>query len=118
MEVEYSSIMSTSELINTAIIMGIIHVLTGPHHLSALATLSGTSISSLSSDDDSHNVEAFLLGIKWGIGHSIGLLVVGAILIFMEESSSEWIGMDARWSVVVEGFVGVFMLALGGVRSA
>ena len=87
--------------------MGVIHVLTGPDHLSALATLSGTNISSKVSYSN------FLLGIRWGIGHSVGLLVVGSILIAMEESSSEWIGMEASTSQVLESFVGVFMLCLG-----
>mmetsp|Transcript_34248 Transcript_34248/g.63023 ORF Transcript_34248/g.63023 Transcript_34248/m.63023 type:complete len:362 (+) Transcript_34248:66-1151(+) len=100
--------MSTMELISAGTLMGIIDVLTGPDHLSALATLSGTNISSRSSHPG-----AFLLGVKWGIGHSLGLLVVAGILIAVEESSSETIGMDDMWSMILEGFVGVFMLALG-----
>mmetsp|Transcript_6691 Transcript_6691/g.11739 ORF Transcript_6691/g.11739 Transcript_6691/m.11739 type:complete len:373 (+) Transcript_6691:89-1207(+) len=97
------------ELINTGILMGIIHVLTGPDHLSALATLCGTNIHT----QDHSRREAFLLGIRWGIGHSFGLLVVGGLLIAMEESSGDWIGMDPLLSTILEGFVGVFMLALG-----
>lgn len=99
---------ATMELINTGILMGIIHVLTGPDHLSALATLSGTNISNRSS-----HLDGFLLGIRWGLGHSLGILVVGGVLIAVEESSSEWIGMDAMVSTTLEGLVGVFMLALG-----
>ena len=99
---------ATMELINTGILMGIIHVLTGPDHLSALATLSGTNISNRSS-----HLDGFLLGIRWGLGHSLGILVVGGVLIAVEESSSEWIGMDDMVSTTLEGFVGVFMLALG-----
>mmetsp|Transcript_27888 Transcript_27888/g.59482 ORF Transcript_27888/g.59482 Transcript_27888/m.59482 type:complete len:286 (-) Transcript_27888:534-1391(-) len=99
---------STIELMSTGILMGIVHVLTGPDHLSALATLSGTSISS------HRHLTSFLLGIKWGLGHSFGLLVVGGILIAMEEGSNEeWIGMESDMSRILESFVGVFMLALG-----
>lgn len=87
--------------------MGIIHVLTGPDHLSALATLSGTNIHRHTRFD------SFFLGVKWGIGHSFGLLLVGGILISMEETSGDWIGMDSTLSTILEGFVGVFMLALG-----
>lgn len=94
------------DLINTGILMGVIHVLTGPDHLSAMATLSGTNISD-------KRISNFLLGIRWGLGHSLGLLVVGGTLIAMEESSSEWIEMDDTLSAVLEGFVGVFMLGLG-----
>ncbi|KAL7537838.1 hypothetical protein ACHAXR_008122 [Thalassiosira sp. AJA248-18] len=103
--------MSTSELISTGILMGIIHVLTGPDHLSALATLCGTNIKSQSQSHSSS--EAFFLGVRWGLGHSFGLLIVGGLLIAMEESSGEWIGMDPVLSTVFESFVGIFMLALG-----
>eukprot|EP00571_Detonula_confervacea_P015853 CAMPEP_0172300754 /NCGR_PEP_ID=MMETSP1058-20130122/2776_1 /TAXON_ID=83371 /ORGANISM="Detonula confervacea, Strain CCMP 353" /LENGTH=364 /DNA_ID=CAMNT_0013010639 /DNA_START=68 /DNA_END=1159 /DNA_ORIENTATION=- len=99
--------MSTFELINTGIIMGIIHVLTGPDHLSALATLVGTKVQSHTRRD------AFLLGVRWGIGHSVGLLLVGGLLIAMQESSGEWIGMDPVLTAIFESFVGLFMLALG-----
>ena len=101
--------MSTSiELVNTGILMGIIHVLTGPDHLSALATLSGGDISGRAG-----SLGGFLLGVRWGVGHSLGLVVVGGILIAAEESSSDWITVDGAVSATMESFVGVFMLALG-----
>ena len=78
---------TTIELINTGILMGIVHVLTGPDHLSALATLNGMNISK--QQHSNNNCDSFLLGIKWGLGHSLGLLVVGGMLIVMEESGSE-----------------------------
>lgn len=59
--------------------MGVVHVLTGPDHLSALITLSA-------------NVEkcrAFWYGVNWGLGHSTGVLVVGAIMIAFDESQEE-----------------------------
>jgi len=87
--------------------MGIIHVLTGPDHLSAIATLSGTNI------ERNTRRSSFMLGVKWGLGHSFGLLLVGGILIFLEESSGDWIGMDTTLSRILESFVGVFMLCLG-----
>ena len=99
--------MSTIELINTGILMGIIHVITGPDHLSAIATLSGTNIQRHSRH------ESFLLGIKWGLGHSCGLLLVGGILIALEQTSGDWIGMNSTLSTILESFVGVFMLTLG-----
>lgn len=84
--------------------MGIIHVLAGPDHLSALATLSGTNIRS-----EEHNyVHSFLLGIKWGLGHAFGLIIVGAILIAIDVPVN-----NGTISTVMESFVGVFMLALG-----
>lgn len=107
--------MSVAEVVSTGVVMGIVHVLAGPDHLSALATLSGANISSGGTDCD-----ALLLGMRWGVGHSIGLLVVGGTLIAVHGSSADTIGYSSVWSIVLEGFVGVFMLALGfyGIRKA
>ena len=90
------------KLATTGLLMGFIHVLAGPDHLSALATLSGTNIRS-----GNGNVESFILGVKWGLGHAVGLIIVGAILISIEMTVSEAV------STTLEAFVGVFMLALG-----
>ena len=118
--------MSSIELINTGILMGVIHVLTGPDHLSALATLCGTNLSSSSSSSNTNNgsgsrsssygrqCESFLLGIKWGLGHSVGLLLVGGVLIAWQEiDDDEWIAMDDTLMLILNGFVGIFMLGLG-----
>ena len=123
-----SLIMSVIHLINTGILMGIIHVLTGPDHLSALATLCGTDTAAR----NSRHV-AFCIGAKWGVGHSIGLLVVGGTLIGIQASSTSGsnnddkddddaygIGESVIMSKVLEIIVGVFMLTLGtyGIFSA
>jgi hypothetical protein len=49
-------------IIGKGIGMGFLHVLTGPDHLSALATLSANV----------GNGKAFSLGVRWGVGHSTG----------------------------------------------
>ncbi len=54
--------------------LGVVHVLTGPDHLSALATLSANV----------GDYKAFKYGVRWGIGHSIGLVIVGSILIIID----------------------------------
>ena len=87
------------------------HVLTGPDHLSALATLSA-------------NVDiqtAFFLGIRWGVGHSTGLLAVGVVLILVSLSSTtETIDVPEGVSHFFESIVGIFMILLGvyGIRRA
>ena len=48
-------------------VMGLGHVLS-PDHLSALATLSAGG-----------GAEAFRLGVRWGLGHSIGMVANSAI---------------------------------------
>jgi hypothetical protein len=109
--------MSTAALINTGILMGIIHVITSPDHLSALATLCGTNVQLFQRGSRGRreaSMQNFFLGVRWGLGHSVGLLFVGGILIALENGSDqEWIGTNVAVSVVLEGFVGLFMLALG-----
>lgn len=92
------------QLATTGLLMGIIHVLAGPDHLSALATLSGTNIRS----EENNYVHSFLLGIKWGLGHACGLIIVGSILIAIDVPVN-----NGTVSTVMESFVGVFMLILG-----
>jgi hypothetical protein len=111
--------------------MGIIHVLTGPDHLSALATLCGTNTAARNS-----RRIAFCIGTKWGVGHSIGLLVVGGTLIAIQASSSSsssrssnndkdddtdyGVDQSVIMRAVLETIVGLFMLSLGtyGIFSA
>ena len=50
--------------------MGVVHVLTGPDHLSALATLYSNG-----------SWKAFVLGVRWGLGHSTGLILVALIFL-------------------------------------
>lgn len=96
--------------------MGIVHILTGPDHLSALATLSANVDKSL----------AFWYGIRWGIGHSIGLIVVGSTFILLSSRGRQndadgdddgdgdgAVEIPEKIETICEVFVGFFMLALG-----
>lgn len=96
-------------------LLGVIHVLTGPDHLSAIATLSAVS----------DPCTSFSLGARWGIGHSTGLLLVGGALIIRDSlhdnsESSGVIDMPDALSHFFESLVGLFMLFLGffGFRRA
>ena len=94
---------TAEDLIVTGIIVGLFHVLVRPDHLSALATLAAMHIS----DHYKRRCNFFLLGITWGIGHSIGTIIVGSILIALEIDMNDW------WNIVLEGVVGIVLLALG-----
>mmetsp|Transcript_18396 Transcript_18396/g.34996 ORF Transcript_18396/g.34996 Transcript_18396/m.34996 type:complete len:311 (-) Transcript_18396:246-1178(-) len=90
-------------LIGVGLSLGIVHVLTGPDHLTALMSLSvGTSWKS------------FSLGIRWGLGHSMGLLIIAIIFMalkgHMNLDKFEW----------MDHVVGVVMIALGmhGITTA
>ena len=96
--------------------MGVVHVLTGPDHLSALVTLSAVS----------DFCTSFFLGVRWGLGHSTGLLLVGIIVIVHDyqkgasQDDSRVIEMPEGVSHFFEALVGFFMLFLGafGLRRA
>lgn len=88
---------SPVELALTGMLFGLIHVLTGPDHLSALATLSAGS-----------SWRSFALGIRWGCGHSIGLIVMAVVFIALDGK------LDfSVLNEVTDILVGVFMVALG-----
>lgn len=96
---ENSSLSSASvgKIISTGLLLGMVHVLTGPDHLSALAAMAAGG-----------SWKAFALGIRWGCGHSLGLLIMTGIFF----AAGQTIDLDA-----VGGYlnyvVGVFMIALG-----
>ena len=108
--------------------MGTVHVLTGPDHLSALVTLSANV----------GNFKAFWYGVRWGIGHSLGLILVGGIFIGIDayarshrpvsskltnttstsdswdvSSSGSTVVIPDKVSFALNTLVGVFMLLLG-----
>lgn len=83
------------------------HVLTGPDHLSALATLSANV----------NNIEnAAWLGIRWGIGHSTGLLLVAILLLLFDNhptDEDDTIEVPKYLSTFFETLVGIFLIFLG-----
>ena len=52
-------------LIGLGATLGVMHVLSGPDHMSAIAQLSCGK-----------RLKGFWLGAKWGVGHSSGLLLI------------------------------------------
>jgi len=83
-------------LTGIGLLLGVVHVITGPDHITALMSLAvGTSWKS------------FFLGVRWGMGHSTGLLIMA--LIFL--AAKGHLDFDKlQW---LDGFVGIMMVALG-----
>lgn len=108
---------SIIDLVNTGVLMGIVHVLTGPDHLSALATLSGSDLGDANANANGgrgrSRLGGFFLGVRWGLGHSLGIVLVGGTLIWADQRSEDWIGVDGTVATALESFVGLFMVALG-----
>ena len=92
-------------------LLGCIHVLTGPDHLSALAALSANV--------ESHS--SFWFGVRWGIGHSTGLILIASIFIIISfrcnsdnnDDNNETIRIPETVTNLFDSFVGLFMICLG-----
>jgi len=84
------------ELMITGMLLGSVHVLT-PDHLSALSALSVGG-----------SWRSFSLGVRWSVGHSIGLLLCAAVFIFFKGN------LDLhRLGQICDPVVGAFMVILG-----
>ncbi|CAK0811817.1 unnamed protein product [Prorocentrum cordatum] len=90
-----SSRRSSVQVFGAGMLLGILHVLSGPDHLSALVTLSVGG-----------SWRAFHLGLRWGCGHSSGLFLM-TFLFFHFKIDLEKLGPYC------EALVGLFMIALG-----
>lgn len=76
---------------------GLVHVLSGPDHLVAVAPLAV--------DDDRPHWRA---GFRWGLGHTAGVLVIGGLLLGFREL----LPIDAI-SAYSERIVGLALIAIG-----
>jgi len=89
------------------VLAGLVHVLSGPDHVAAVAPLAlGT------------RTKAWLAGLQWGLGHSLGVLLVGAVAW----SLRHLIAPDTvqAWSASAERLVGIVLVGIGlwGLRFA
>uniref|UniRef100_K3X5J2 Urease accessory protein UreH-like transmembrane domain-containing protein n=1 Tax=Globisporangium ultimum (strain ATCC 200006 / CBS 805.95 / DAOM BR144) TaxID=431595 RepID=K3X5J2_GLOUD len=88
---------SVPAIIGTGLLMGIVHVLTGPDHLSALIVLSAGS-----------SWRSAQLGMRWGCGHSTGLIVVTAAFLALNQQ------LDVEtFGSYCDFMVGFLMIGLG-----
>jgi hypothetical protein len=76
---------------------GLVHVLSGPDHLAAVAPLSADP-----------NRAQWRAGLQWGLGHTAGVMVIGLMLIAFRQL----LPIDAI-SAYSERIVGVALLAVG-----
>lgn len=88
---------SNWSIMATGLVLGIVHVITGPDHLSALIVLSAGS-----------SWRSAQLGMRWGFGHSTGLLIVTTIFLAVGKS----INLD-NVSSYCDFVVGILMVTLG-----
>lgn len=81
----------------TGLAAGSVHVLTGPDHLAAIAPLSIEGKKS-----------TWLIGFKWGLGHSGGVILIGLLAIIFREL----IPIDLI-STYSERIVGIVLIGIG-----
>ncbi len=81
----------------TGLLAGLIHVWTGPDHLTAIAPLAVR-----------RPKHSWLPGARWGIGHSAGVAVIGLLSLWLRDLIPvEWV---SSWG---ERLVGVMLLGIG-----
>ena len=105
-----SALQARGQALGAGVAMGAVHAITGPDHMSALITLSVNQ-----------QWAAVWLGVRWGVGHSLGLLFVTAIVLLLKDAYG--LDQDQVLEMFTSGMdwvVGVLMLALGlwGYRTA
>jgi len=85
-------------------VAGAAHVLSGPDHLAAVAPLAAQP-----------QRKSWIVGLRWGLGHSSGVLVIGVLSLILRELFP--VSVFASWA---ERFVGVMLIAIGiwGLRKA
>jgi hypothetical protein len=91
-------------VIATGLVAGAAHVVAGADHMAALLPLSV-----------GQRLRAFRLGARWGLGHSAGVALVGALLLLLRERLD--LHVVGAWG---ERAVGVMLIGLGllGLRHA
>jgi hypothetical protein len=82
----------------TGLVAGFLHVLSGPDHLAAVAPLSAAD-----------HKGAWKIGLRWGMGHSAGVVLVGAVIFFLKNLLHV-----ERFSAFNERMVGVALILIGG----
>jgi ABC-type nickel/cobalt efflux system permease component RcnA len=83
--------------IMAGIIMSILHVISGPDHLAAVTPLAIES-----------KKKSWTVGFAWGIGHTLGMLIIGVLFIIFKE----YINIDVI-STYGEQIVGFLLVAIG-----
>ena len=81
----------------TGIAAGFGHVLLGPDHVAALAPFSV----------EAHR-RAWVVGLRWGVGHAVGIIAVALLVI----TAAEWLDLELL-AGVGDYLVGVVLVAVG-----
>lgn len=105
-----SLVQARAHAFGTGLLMGAIHAVTGPDHMSALITIAVNQ-----------RAAAVWLGVRWGVGHSTGLILVTGLVVILRDAYG--LDQDEVLDLFTSGMdwvVGLLMLGLGlwGYRTA
>ena len=89
--------LATMLAVLSGLVAGFLHVLAGPDHLAAVAPLAVRS-----------HRRAWMSGVRWGLGHSAGVLLIGLLAILFKS-----VLPIGQVSSVSERLVGVLLIAMG-----
>jgi hypothetical protein len=78
--------------------VGLIHVIAGPDHLSAIAPIAS-----------GERRQVWTVGLRWGLGHALGALLVMLIAVMLVQ-----VALVDPLSDISERLVGVMLLLVGG----
>ena len=81
----------------TGLVAGVLHVWSGPDHLAAIAPLAVR-----------RPKRAWKPGLRWGLGHSAGVAVVGLLSLWLRDLLP--LNLISNWG---ERFVGVLLFGIG-----
>lgn len=84
-------------LIFTGLSAGALHVVSGPDHLAVVAPLVAEN-----------PAKGFQLGFRWGLGHGLGVVILGLLGILIKDS----VNIES-WSTTAEVMVGWLLIAVG-----
>jgi hypothetical protein len=91
-------------LLLSGLFAGFVHVVSGPDHLAAIAPYAADA-----------KARAWRAGVRWGFGHSAGVLGVGLLALLLRDALS--IDLVSAWG---ERVVGLVLIGIGswGMRAA
>ncbi len=89
--------MELAAALATGLVAGVLHVVSGPDHMAAVLPFAVHKPSS-----------ALRMGIFWGLGHGLGVLLLGAVFLLLREAAPV-----ERISELSEILVGVLLVGLG-----
>ncbi len=81
----------------TGFVASVAHVVTGPDHLAAVTPLAIDS-----------RKKSWMIGLAWGLGHTIGMLLIGALFVLFRELLP--IDLIAKYSETV---IGLLLIGIG-----